>query len=115
MRKDEQMVFRVSSNLKAEFQEAAGSIGLPASRVLREFMLFFAEHVKRPKPTQLQDPTIAARHPAIGFGRASAGLERIKVCPEAEAIQQRTACGELSLEECTAVIMSSRQLARDRR
>ncbi|WP_083684251.1 antitoxin VbhA family protein [Massilia putida] len=110
MIKDEQMVFRVPSDLKAEFQQAANAIERPASQVLREFMRTFISRVNQEQPRGTDSTTIQ-RQDAINFGRASVALEGMTVSPEAEALQQRFVGGEISIEECIAAIKLGHQVA----
>jgi hypothetical protein len=111
MIKDEQMIFRVPRDLKAEFQQAANSIELPAAQVLREFMRTFVARVNQAEPTRSIDTTPAQRQSAVDFGRASVALEGLAISPQAEVLQQQFVHGEISIEECVASIKRGHQVA----
>lgn len=111
MIKDEQMIFRVPRDLKAEFQQAANAIERPAAQVLREFMRTFVSRVNQGQSPRLVDSTAAQRQNAINFGCASVALEGMTISPEAAALQQRFVRGELSIEECVAAIKLGHQVA----
>jgi len=110
MIKDDQMMFRVSTDLKAEFQQAAEMIDRPAAQVLREFMRTFVAKVNQDKP-QLAATTVAQRQSAVNFGRASVALEGLKVSADAEGLQQQFVRGEVSIEECIAAIKRKHEIA----
>jgi predicted transcriptional regulator len=111
MIKDEQMMFRVSSELKAEFQQAANAIDRPAAQVLREFMRTFVDRINLPEPAGSNGSTVAKRQAAMDYGRASVALEGLKPSAEGEAIQQRWVRGEISMDECIAAIKHRYQTA----
>lgn len=114
MIKDEQMIFRVPRDLKAEFQQAANAIERPGAQVLREFMRTFVARVNQAEPSRLIATTPAQRQAAVDFGRASVALEGLAISPQAEALQQQFVQGNISIEECVAAIKRSHQVtARD--
>lgn len=111
MIKDEQMIFRVPRDLKAEFQQAANSIERPAAQVLREFMRTFVARINQAEPTRPIDTTPAQRQAAVDFGRASVALEGLAISPQAEALQQQFVRGDISIEECVAAIKRGHEVA----
>lgn len=109
MLKDEQIIFRVPGELKAEFQRAAEFLDRSAAQILLEFMHDF---VAKNKISVALDParsTVEERQAAISFGRASVALEGFAISSAGEAQQQRWVRGEISMEECIAGIKQAHQ------
>lgn len=108
MLKDEQMIFRVPGELKAEFQEAAEVSDRSAAQLLREFMRTF---VTQHKATASVAPpsTVEERQAAVNFGQASVALEGFTVSAEAQAQQQRWVRGEITMDQCIAEIKQANQ------
>lgn len=102
--KDEQMIFRVSGELKAEFQEAADLAHQPAAQVLREFMRTFVKQQRGSMPSSSPVTTQAQRQAAVNFGRGSVALEGFVVSQGAEELSQRFVRGEISMEECITAV-----------
>lgn len=108
MRDDEQMVFSVPRELKAEFQNAAEVTDRSADQLLREFMHFFVTQYKTVAACA-PPSTPEERQAAVNFGASSVRLEGFVVSLEAQAHQQRWVRGEMTIEECIAGIKQAHQ------
>lgn len=111
MLKDEQMIIRVPSELKSEFQLAAQVADRPAAQILREFMRDFVAKNRTPNVPATTGSTAEERKAAMNFGRASVALEGFSVSSEDQAQQERWVRGEITMEECIANIKHAYQRA----
>lgn len=109
MLKDEQMIIRVPSELKSEFQHAAQVADRPAAQILREFMRDFVAKNRNPGIPATTGSTVEERKAAMNFGRASVALEGFSVSSEDQAQQERWVRGEITMEECIANIKRAYQ------
>jgi hypothetical protein len=109
MLKDEQMIIRVPSELKSEFQHAALAADRPAAQILREFMRDFVAKNRTSGVVAPIGSTAEERKVALNFGRASVALEGFSVSSEAQVQQERWVRGEITMEECIANIKQAHQ------
>ena len=107
MSKEVQMTFRIESELRAEFTDAALQEHRPAAQVLREFMRAFVNEARERKSAAANDALSAGerrrRENAVNFARSSVGLEGFKPSKAEEAHARRFINGEIQLAEFVQV------------
>ena len=108
MAKEVQMTFRVESELRGDFTDAAELDHRPAAQVLRELMRAYVNEAReRQQRVPANDAISAAerrrRENAVSFARASVGLEGFKPSEADEARARRFISGEIQLAEFVLV------------
>ncbi len=101
MVKQVQMTFRVESELRTRFAEAAGLEDRAAAQILREFMQTYVSSAKEKAlaKSNISPDEQRKRQAAVNAARASVGLEGFKLAPDTERIAQRFINGEIDFNE----------------
>ncbi|MBT2786751.1 MULTISPECIES: antitoxin VbhA family protein [unclassified Halomonas] len=92
------MTFRVEPDLRTSFRDAAESEHRPAAQVLRELMRDYVEQA-RARTSTISPAERKRREEAVNYGRASVGLEGLKLSEADERHAQRFINGEIELDE----------------
>jgi hypothetical protein len=107
MPKEVQMTFRVESELRAEFADAALRVDRPAAQVLREFMRAYVSQSQRgqcPANDAIPLDESRRREAAVNFARASVGLEGFEPNAEDEELSRRYIAGEITIEDAIKAV-----------
>jgi hypothetical protein len=105
MSKEVQMTFRVESELRAEFADAALLEDRPAAQVLREFMRAYViqsqsrERGHSPANDAISTVESRRREAAVNFARSSVGLEGFKPSQAAETGARQFIKGDIHLAD----------------
>ena len=101
MVKQVQMTFRVESELRTRFTEAAGLENRAVAQILREFMQTYISSAKEKTPikSNITPDEQGKRQAAVNAARASVGLEGFQLTPDTERIAQRFINGEIDFNE----------------
>jgi hypothetical protein len=107
MPKEVQMTFRVESELRAEFSDAALLEDRPAAQLLREFMRAYVAQSSERRHSRANESISPAesrrREAAVNFARASVGLEGFKPSKAAEARARQFIKGDIQLGDFVQV------------
>lgn len=111
MSKDVQMTFRVESELRTEFSDAALLEDRPAAQVLREFMRAYVnqsrERGHRPANDLVSPAESRRRTQALNFARASVGLEGFKPHKADEELSRQYVAGEITISDAIKAVNES--------
>jgi len=94
--KDALMTFRVDSQLREQFMDAADKNHLPAAQLLRDFMRKYVTYVQKPV---LNEAETRRRRDAANFAQANVGLEGFKISADEEQWSERFIRGEITMDE----------------
>lgn len=106
--KEDQMTFRVESELRTSFTEAAELEHRPAAQVLRELMRSYIKQTREHMTGAAANDLISVaerqrRSDAVNFARASVGLEGFKPSIAAQAEARRFVNGATELTDFVKV------------
>lgn len=104
MSKEVQMTFRVESELRAEFADAASQEDRPAAQVLREFMRVYVNQSRERGHSSPANDAISMaesrrREAAVNFARSSVRLEGFTPSKAAETGARQFIKGDIQLAD----------------
>lgn len=107
MSKEVTMTFRLESELRAGFSEAAAIAHRPAAQILRDFMRTYVNESQQRDDTNLISFAERSRRDAVNFAQASVALEGFKPHKADDDLIRRYIAGEITVSDAINTINES--------